>query len=328
MTGSLVDLIKRTRVVTIIVNWNAPEDTVACLDSLINHEECNEIVLIDNGSGDDSVAIFIAWAAKKELSFKVVSTLAGFNTSVGAVLTLLPLQENLGFGVANNLGMEYALRTGADYVLILNNDTVVTPGFLRQLLNTAIRNDRLGIIGCTIRYFDHPDQVWFSGGKIDAFRGAFYHEHNICNGIINTDFVTGCLMLIPCYVLQEIGLFDERFFLNVEDIELSSRISAAGYKLLVDCNTVIFHKVSVSIGGLYSFKNQYYFHRNRFIYFNDRLRGWKKLFFWLLQFGLLIPLWFFYQLINGRISAIDGAVRGYVDLLCGKTGIYCQSVKR
>lgn len=310
----------KPRTVIIIVNWNAPQDTLACLDSLRGQEECREILLLDNGSSDDSVAQITAWADKNSSSYLILPVLKGITSPTGVTLTLVTLSENLGFGVANNLGMEYALCTGADFVLLLNNDTVVTQGFLGQLLATAAKAKRPGIIGCGIHYFDQPQGVWFAGGQINTLTGAFYHRHLACQGIQKTEFITGCLMLIPCPVLQQIGLFDDRFFLNVEDIELSCRVADAGYDLLVDCDTVIYHKVSASIGGRYSARNQYYFHRNRMLFFENRLKGWSWPLFLLSQFGLLIPGWFGLQLFSRRFPAILGALHGYTDYWRGRTG--------
>lgn len=308
------------RIVIIMVNWNAPAKTLACLDSLRGQAECAEIVLLDNGSTDDSVTKITAWATENAVSLLVLPTLNGLPAPTGHPLTLVTLPDNLGFGKANNLGMAYAIRTGADFVLLLNNDTVVTPGFLGRLVAIAAKAARPGIIGCTIRYFDQPKGIWFGGGKINARKGAFYHRHTACQGVATTDFVTGCLMLIPCPVLQTVGLFDDRFFLNVEDIDLSCRVAEAGYDLLVDCDTVIYHKVSASIGGLYSARNQYYFHRNRMLFFENRLKGWRWALFLLTQFGLLIPGWFGVQMLCRRFPAMRGALQGYIDYWHGRTG--------
>lgn len=308
------------RVVIIVVNWNTPEVTIACLESLFNHIRYPEILVFDNGSTDDSVKKITNWAFRNNISFESLEDIKDIDAPINANLILVTLHENYGFGVANNLGMEYSLNAGADYVLLINNDTEVKSNFLDNLLKTAINYDSLGILGCKIYYYNDPDRVWYAGGKIDKFRGAFYHSHEECSGIRKTDFVTGCLMLIPCNVLKNIGFFDDRFFLNVEDVDLSTRIKKAGYDLLVDCSVSILHKVSASIGGNYSLKNQYYFHRNRLIYFKDNFGLLDRFIFYSCQFIVFIPMWILLQFINLRFEAIKGAILGYWDFIGKRSG--------
>lgn len=206
---------------------------------------------------------------------------------------------------------------------MINNDTVTTEDFLDRLVETALTNRQIGILGCRINYYKEKSRVWFSGGKIDFLKGAFYHDENSRYGLRESDFITGCLMLIPSYVFKVAGFFDERYFLNVEDIDFSWRVKKAGYNLKVDCESVIYHKVSASIGGLYSMRNQYYFHRNRMIFFRKILPKYKFILFNSFQFLIAIPAWILIQLFYGRFTVIKAALIGYFDYLRGKTGKRC-----
>lgn len=305
----------------IIVNWNNYSDTVDCLDSLLKTDYKNKkIVIIDNGSEDGSLQILERWAKDNVADFNLFSGTCLNMSRREALLTIISLDHNLGFSGANNIGMRFAIENGADYVLLLNNDTVVTENFISSMVKTALETENVGVVGGKISYFNKNDGIWFNGGYIDFFRGAFYGRVDDSAGVRESEFITGCLMLITVKALKQVGFFDERFFLNVEDVDLSCRIRDAGYRLITDSDAVIYHKVSATIGGLYSIKNQYYFHRNRMFFFVERLRGIKKFSFLFFQFSMVIPLWTIIQLFNGRVSAIKGAFLGYSDFIRGYYG--------
>ncbi|MFH1359471.1 MAG: glycosyltransferase family 2 protein [Candidatus Omnitrophota bacterium] len=294
------------KVYIVIVNWNNALVTIECLRSLENVSYPNkEIHLIDNGSSDDSLRILEDYRQQSPIK---------------DILTLISLKENLGFAGGNNVGIKMALERGAEYVLLLNNDTIVTPDFLTQLVQSAQTIQNLGILGTKINHYPDKDIIWFSRGKIDYFRGAFYHINKERKNLVDSDFITGCLMFIPASVLQDVNLFDERYFLNAEDVDLSQRIKKAGYKLVVNQDAVIYHQFSASMGGIHSKRNQYYFHRNRMLFFSKNLFGLKKYLFFCFQFILAIPAWLCIQFIQGHFVSIQGAWLGYVDYFKGRFG--------
>lgn len=299
---------KEPLVFILLVNWNNYHDTVECLNTLLKIRHKNKrILILDNASTDDSLQKTRKWIDDR-------------SENNDKLLTIHSLNENLGFGGANNIGMKFALKNGADYVLLLNNDTVVTEDFLSNMIKTALSTETTGIIGGKIKYFNDNDRIWFSGGYIDFFRGAFYHREDDCSGLRKSDFITGCLMLIPTYVIRKVGYFDERYFLNVEDIDFSCRVRDAGYALIVNCDVIIHHKVSSSIGGLFSLKHQYYFHRNRMLFFSKRIKGIRKILFFSFQFSIAIPVWIVIQLFKQRGQSIKGAIWGYFDYMKGHFG--------
>ncbi len=296
----------------LLVNYNNSDDTIVCLDSLLNVSYPNfVIIVVDNASTGNSVENISSWLRARGVEYSFHQN--GESFSAVSRVVIMRSESNVGFAGANNLGITFALKNSADFVLLLNNDTTVTSSFLDSMVKMVQERPDVGIVGGTVKYFRNKSAIWFAGGKIDLIRGAFYHRSEACRGIIESDFITGCLMLIPCPVFEKVGLFDERYFLNVEDIDFSYRVSRAGYKLLVDCASEVYHKVSSSIGGLYSARNQYYFHRNRMFFFSRRLSSFRKLLFLIFQFSIAIPVWMGFQLIKGNMQAVKGAFFGYLD---------------
>ncbi len=305
----------------ILINWNNYSDTIACLHSLSEIQyESKKIVLVDNASTDGSLQKIKAWADKNTVAFEFLDGRAIPSTVSNDPLTIISLDANLGFGGANNIGIRLSLKSNPDFILLLNNDTVVQKDFLSRMVRSALNNKSAGIVGGKIKYFDNKDKIWFNGGHVDFVRGAFYHCEDNCSGLKETDFITGCLMLLPSHIFTKVGYFDEDYFLNVEDVDLSYRVKDAGHTLFVDCDAVIYHKVSASIGGFHSLRNQYYFHRNRMRFFRKRLSGAKSCLFQLFQFIIAIPAWTAIQLVRGRLKAIKGAAFGYRDYMEGCFG--------
>ncbi len=301
-----MNLVIMPNIFIIILNWNNAKDTIECLSSLSKVQyPRKKILVIDNGSTDQSLSILKQWIKVQQIS---------------DTIELVETGKNLGFSAGNNIGIKKAVEQMADYILLLNNDTVVTESFLSDLIQTASKNSTAGIIGCKIYYLDRKTLVWFNGGIIDYVKGAFYHFDKDTQGQRSSDFITGCLMLIPTVVFRNVGLLDEQYFLNVEDIDFSYRVRRAGYALVVDSNTVIYHKVSSTIGGLYSKIYQYYFHRNRLIFFDKFIQGFPKYIFFIFQLLLAIPLWLVLQILNRRWETIHYAVLGYRDYFRGVRG--------
>jgi GT2 family glycosyltransferase len=299
------------KVIIVILNWNNAPDTLACLDSLKNNVAGGEVLIIDNGSADGSGELIRQWIQKENL---------------GGQMEVIPLLQNKGFAGGNNEGIKEALKREAAYVLLLNNDTLVPSDALKRLFDSAAGLESLGVLGCKIRDFS-DEEILFNGGYFDLLRGAVYHEMTDSPGIKDTGFVTGCLMLIPTDVLKKVGTFDERFFLNAEDWDLCWRIKKLGYRLMVNSDVTIRHKGGSSQGGRYSALYQYYFHRNRMLFFEKNLSLPAKMFFFSFQFLLAIPLWMIWQIAFGRLSVVKAAFLGYRDYSLRKFGACCHQVK-
>jgi GT2 family glycosyltransferase len=239
-------------VLIVVLNWNGRDDTLACLASLSRVDYPNyDIVAVDNGSSDDSVAVIRA---------------------VHPHAVLIETGENLGFAAGNNVGLRYALEQGADYVLLLNNDTIVDPGCVRQLVAVTEEDDHVGVVGPTVYYHSQPTVIWSAGGAIDRRRGRTWMvglgEEDI--GQFDTaprpvDFVTGCALLVSRRALESVGLLDERFFMYYEETEWCVRIAKAGFGVRHVPTARIWHKIAPQAQAASPFVH-YYMTRNRLLF--------------------------------------------------------------
>lgn len=256
----------------IVLNWNGWEDTTECLNSIyrITYPRYR-VVVVDNFSSDDSVSFIRQWAKGKGL--KVLNcerdiiqdkSLKTQNSEAcdSKALIILQTGANLGYAGGNNVGIRYALKNNADYVLILNNDTIVNPNFLEPLVLSAEKEKIIGIIGGKILDYYKPDKIQTIGGGIyNPWQGRAKY---ITTPDMQVDYISGCLMLIKRTLLEDIGLFDESYFLYFEDTDLNFRAKAKGWKIAVNPESVIWHKHSKAIGGNISPLKDYYGTRNAF----------------------------------------------------------------
>lgn len=169
---------------------------------------------------------------------------------------------NLGFAAGSNAGLREALRSGADFALLLNDDAEVAPDFLGPLVDAAARH---GLAGPRIFYFSEPDKIWFTGASFDPAACAFGTPGAGLTeaawgktGEALSDYLTGCCLLASRRALETAGLLDERFFLYWEDADLCFRARAAGFACAVAPASRVWHKVSVSTGGEGSPLKTYY----------------------------------------------------------------------
>jgi GT2 family glycosyltransferase len=250
------------RVAIILLNWNGQVDTLACLRSLQGVEYANrETVVVDNGSTDDSVR-----AIRADFPDVIV----------------LENGQNLGFAEGNNVGLEYARQRGAEYALLLNNDTEVSPSFLTRLVETIDADPTVGVVGPTICYFDHPQTIWSAGGKIDWAHGSSRMlglDKPDVEGAIGTrevDFVSGCALLVRVSILAEAGMLDPRFFMYYEETEWCVRIRRAGYRILHVPKSRIWHKIPPDDGRAVSPRVHYYMIRNRLLFLHATRAGMRS----------------------------------------------------
>lgn len=307
------------RVYILLINYNGHDDTIECLNSLsgITYDNYN-ILVVDNASEKGSVVRICNWLEANSVSYDVFES-DQKNIPIVSKVTVIKSNANLGFGGANNIGLKIALDNDAPLVLLLNNDTVVQKDFLEHLVNTAMSNGKT-IVGGKIYYMNNHKKIWYCGGLIDFIRGAAYHIEEDMNGTFEVPLITGCLALINMTAIKDVGFFDERFFLNVEDWDMSYRMRKAGWTLVIDTNAKIFHRISGSIGGPGSLRNLYYFHRNRLLFFKKHLRPASRVFFFLCQTFFIIPLWMIRQIFIGDVTPIKACLLGTSDFLFGRFG--------
>lgn len=210
---------------------------VDCIASLnkITYQNYN-IIIVHNGPRDST--LLEALAPISQHVTKIIDT-----------------GENLGFAKANNIGIREAKKNGSDYILLLNDDTVVAKDFLDILVEAGENNHDAGMLGPNIYLYKEPQKIWFSGAKFDkktvgiSFTNAGEINTDKTLETQETDFITGCTVLVKKEIIEKIGLLDERFFIYWEDVDWGLRVKKAGMKNLVIPRSKIWHKVTVSLGG-------------------------------------------------------------------------------
>ena len=240
------------------------------------------------------------------------------------ITKVIDMGANIGFTEANNVGIRYALRNGAEYILLLNDDTEVASDFLTKLIDIAESRPDAGMLGPIIYYYDRPDKVWFAGGRFNpetcmaattGFNKAVQCEDSVP---IESDFVTGCALLVKRKAIEKIGLLDERIFIYCEDLDWGLRLIKAGLKSLVVPDARIWHKVSITVGGLDSPFTIYHKTRSRLLmaklYAPESLYKLHRKFFrdiaWLL----------FKSHGQSRIKKAMACLLAMIDYHTGKTG--------
>lgn len=217
------------KVSVITVNWNNFNDSAECLESLRKTTYPNfEVIVVDNGSVGDDVSLL--------------------KQRFGDSIRLIVNDKNSGFAGGCNIGIKDALARGADYVVLLNNDTVVAPDFLEGLVRVAQSDERVGIAGGKVFCYELPELIWFAGGIINyrtgrtPIRGSGEADKGQFDEIVRVDWISGCFMFISRDVLQAVGMLDERFFFGWEDVDLCVRAARKGFKVLFVPESRIWHK--------------------------------------------------------------------------------------
>lgn len=176
-------------------------------------------------------------------------------------LKIIYNKENLGFAKGANVGIDHSLKNGADFVIILNNDTLVDPMFVIELIKVARDSDRIGVVVPKIYFakgFEfHKDRykenefgkvIWYAGGAIDwknvigNHRGLDEVDKGQFDEDGETQMATGCCFLVKKEVLEKVGLYDDRYFLYFEDADFSERVKKAGYKIMYEPKAIVWHK--------------------------------------------------------------------------------------
>ncbi len=232
-------------VAIVVLNWRALRETLACLQGLERLDyAAREVIVVDNGSDDGSPAALRAAAPWAE----VIET-----------------GRNLGYAGGNNVGLRRALTLGADFALILNNDTIVSPDLLSRLMEAAEANPQAGMFGPTIYYAERPGSVWSAGGRIDWRDGRTWMLTEPTTEIRRVDFLSGCALFVRRSVLEEAGLLDETFFLYYEDVEWGVRAARHGFVSLHVPQTVLWHAMPAD-GRESSPMVHYFMTRNRYLF--------------------------------------------------------------
>lgn len=267
----------KKKVFIIILTWNQLELTKQILQDISRLETKgikSETIVVDNGSKDGT---------QKELRGYKLPNMP---------FKLIENPENFGFAEGNNVGIRYALKKGADYLILMNNDIVVPKNLVIQLIKVAEKDKKIGLLAPKM-YFakgyefqkerysekDLGKVIWYAGGIIDwdniysFHRGVDEVDRGQYDKQIDTDFVNGACALIRSDLIKNVGYLDKKLFLYWEDADLSERARRAGWRVVYMPNTHIWHKVAQA-SGIGSNLNDYFLTRNRLV-FGMRYARWR-----------------------------------------------------
>lgn len=260
-------------VAIIVLNWNGIADTLDCLRSLVKvtHPDCF-VVVVDNGSVDDSVPRLREHAAADRLQLVDLdegdaAVWAGRPPRAQEGFMLVRNAANHGFAKGNNVGVRLALRaTDCHAVLLLNNDTVVDPGFIEPLESALAGMPSLGVVGPTLMYHDEPGAIQYTGSKTNWWTGKSVVLHRgeappPGPGLHVVESICGAAMLVRRSVHEAVGFLDEGFFFGDEDHEFCLRARRAGFLTAYVDEARIWHKVGRSRQRAFSGKHEGEFKR-------------------------------------------------------------------
>lgn len=262
---------EKNRVAILVLNWNGRVDTERCLRSLEKIQYPHyKIIIIDNGSTDGSQSYF---------------------RSHFPDCHLIETHQNLGYAGGNNVGITYALKENFDYILLLNNDTIVDPHLIHPFLKTFSEHPSAGILGTKIYLMDQPNRFDHFGGMWNSYKMAFdYYGYHAEEDSLSfeepksLDYVCGAAMMVRSSLFKQIGLLDARYFLYWEEADFCFRARKAGFDVLTCPQAKIWHKVSGSFSGGKPHQSYFYW-RNRLLFIEknctglSRLLGFTKLLF-------------------------------------------------
>jgi len=293
------------KVFVVTINWNGLADTLQCLESLVHLDYPNvETIVVDNASANDQA-----------------ETIAErFPEAI-----ILSQEENLGFCGGCNVGIQHALAHGAEYVLLLNNDAIVTPSFLTKLVGLFDIFADAGAASPLVCEYPDTSKIWYARPRWIS-REAYFVLKEPDDAVeflekkdaYAVEFTTGCCMLVPARVFESEGLLDERYFAYYDEVEWCFRIRRSGFACYVAPNAVVYHKERRSTPGPV---HDYLVARNRLLWmkeylpFGERLRSAKY----------LAKEWLWHQLNARGLTAeriprgsSRALVRGYRDYFRGR----------
>lgn len=257
---------KPPKVSIVILNWNGYQDTISCLESINKLVITNfelEAIVVDNASSNNSVD-------KIRKNFPKIK--------------IIKNRTNLGFAEGNNVGIRSAIENGADYILVLNNDTILDKNLVLEFLKSAQKHNKAGVLTAKIYFakgFEYHKSkyksselgkvIWSAGGDID-WKNMYGSNHGVdevdrgqFSKMRHTDFATGACSFLNVLALKEVGFYDKKYFLYLEDMDLSQRMKLKSWEVVYVPKAICWHKVSQS-SGIGSSLNDYFITRNRLVF--------------------------------------------------------------
>jgi GT2 family glycosyltransferase len=239
------------KVFVITLNWNGKQWLEDCLSSILGLDYPDfEVVMVDNGSTDGSVEL----VRQKFPSVHVVEN-----------------GSNLGYARGFNAGLEYAAARGAEYFLIMNNDTVIDRGALAALVEAAQSLPKAGFVTGKVYFYDEPDRLQTVGKKEDPIVwngdhiGWLEKDVGQYETVEERAFLDDVMTLVDRRLYDEIGGYDPQFFLQAEEFDWQARAKKRGWRFYYTPKAKIWHRVSMSMGGAGNPIGRYFDTRSRMV---------------------------------------------------------------
>lgn len=274
------------KVSCVVLTLDDKANVLDCLASLSQVRYQNlEIIVSDNGSTDGTSEVI-----RNEFSN----------------VKLIENGHNLRFSGGNNAGIEYAMKHGADYVLLLNNDTVVEPHFISEMVKIGESDPKIGLLGPKIYYHAEPQQLWYAGGKVYLWRGIVKHvgiremDRGQYDNICDVDYVTGCALMMKRLVVEKIGMLDPSYVAYSEDTDFSLRAKKAGFRLVYVPKAIVWHKMG-GFWGVVTGRKIWQKLRSHFILFRRYSHP--------LAWFTTIPLFFIWDTLRVLTLILAGKIR-------------------
>jgi GT2 family glycosyltransferase len=294
------------RVAIIILNWNGRDDVLNCIATLPRLTYPNYVAtVVDNASADGSVE-----ALRQRFPEQRV----------------LVMEKNLGFCGGNNRGIEDALERGADYVLLLNNDTEMHPDLVTELVRVADSDSRIGAVGAKNLRLENPSEIWGAYGELNYGRqlvrvvGQSEPDGPAYRVVRDVDWVIGNALMMSRAAIEAVGGFDEGFFGYHEDVDWCERARQQGFRIVFNGNAVIFHKGfgAANPSRPIPFPVLYFLGRNGIFFARKHGSVWQRT-----RFTLLFLLDVAYMVIRAvsrreRIKPYLWLLRGFADGVVGR----------
>jgi len=245
-------MIPKNKVAIAIVTYNSATKLADCFASLrltTYPLELIDFILVDNASTDESIEL----AQASGLSFRIIKN-----------------KINTGFAAANNQAYELAKNLAVDYLVLLNDDTIVTPDWLKELLETAESAPDIGAVQAKLMLYPEKELINSYGNALTFLSFAYCNQYRQPDKPNQPAFAvpypSGAAVALKMPALERTGLFDDKFFMYHEDVDLGWRLRLAGYQILLQPQAVVYHKYSFTKADY----KYHYMERNRlFVYFKN-----------------------------------------------------------
>lgn len=265
--------IQDKKTIVLILNWQNPQDTIECLNSILIAQDpsISKVMICDNGSKDSSIKDITTWLKNNTSSFehfKYKNQNTFIHKEDNSIDKNKPLGDfifiendfNYGFAGGNNIGLKFIQdHLDYDYVFLLNNDTVINSTTVTDIVKKMSLDSNIGMCGSKVIYFHTPNKIQALGGvsynkvigrsKLIGNNLSVSHQNDIDNIESNLDYILGAALTISKECLQEIGVMEDSYFLYYEEIDWATRAKRKGYKLAYAEESLVYHKEGATIGS-------------------------------------------------------------------------------